>query len=71
MAKVEFVGEGEHFVPVLNRNVQPGDVVEIPDEAYEAFVPAPEHRSEHHPWLGVEAPAVKKAAKKSAPKEEV
>lgn len=62
MAKVEFAGDGPHFVPVLERVVEPGDVVDIPDAAYESFVPPKEHRSENHPWLGVEAPT------KSAPK---
>lgn len=63
MAKVEFAktNNGTHFVPALGRDVEPGEVVEVPDEAYESFVPPKENRSKDHPWLGVVAPTTKAA----------
>lgn len=56
MARVQFTADAEHFVPALGRVVQPDEVVEVDDDAYESFVPAPEHRSPDHPWAGIDAP---------------
>lgn len=40
MAKVQYVGSEPVKVPALgDKQLQPGDVVEIPDEVFEAYVP--------------------------------
>jgi len=69
VAKVENRSGDDLFVPALNRVVKAGDVVEVPDDLYESFVPPKEVRSPAHPWGGVEAPT-RKTAKKAAVKKE-
>lgn len=60
MARVRFLGPEPVTVPELNgRSVQPDEVVEVPDERFEAYVCQPTN------WEAVEEPG-KAAAKKSA-----
>lgn len=57
MAKVQYVGAEPVTVGELGGLlVNPDDVIEVPDDRYEGYVPPAEHRSEDHPWQGVEAP---------------
>lgn len=67
MAKVRFIGPEEVMVPELgDRVVQPDQVVEVPDERFEAYVCQTEN------WESVEepktltAPVKKTAAAKAA-----
>lgn len=66
MAKVRFIGPEEVMVPELGeRVVQPDQVVEVPDERFEAYVGQAEN------WESVEEPRdptvpVKKTAAKAA-----
>lgn len=69
MAKVENRSGDDLFVPSLNRVVKAGDVVDVPDDQYESFVPPKDVRADNHPWGGVEAPT-KRTAKKAAAKKE-
>ncbi|MGP4048781.1 hypothetical protein [Streptomyces sp. 2A115] len=71
MARVRFIGPEEVSVPELGpeRVVQPDEVVEVPDERFEAYVCQPQT------WEAVEEPGAKAAAKKmtaakSAPQKE-
>lgn len=66
MAKVQYVGPESVYVRELGRTVDPDEIVEVPDDRFEGYVPAKEHRSDNHPWSAIAAPA--SAAKKSAPK---
>lgn len=67
MARVRLIGPEPVSVPELDaRTVQPDEVVEVPDERYEAYVCQP------LTWESVEEPGVKAAAKKAArPQKEV
>lgn len=56
MAKVQNVSGQKLTVPILGRDVEPDDVVEVDDDLYESFVPPAETRSPDHPWSGIEAP---------------
>ena len=67
MARVRFIGPEQVTVPELgDRSVQPDEVVEVPDERFEAYVCQPSN------WESVEEPktATKKTAAKSAPQKE-
>lgn len=39
MARVQWNGAEPVFVPELGKTVEPGDVVEVPDDRYEGYVP--------------------------------
>lgn len=56
MARVQWNGAGPAYVPELGLTVEPDDVVDVPDDRYEGYVPAEEHRSPDHPWSEIEAP---------------
>jgi hypothetical protein len=62
VAKIRFVGAEPHIVPWLGPGcvVQPDEVVEVPDEHYQAYVCQPGL------WESVEEPAAKRAAGKAA-----
>jgi hypothetical protein len=66
MARVRFVGSEPVTVPELGRVVQPDEMVEVPDERFEAYVCQP------GTWESIEEPktaAAKKTAAKSSQKE--
>jgi hypothetical protein len=69
MARVQWDGADAAYVPELGLTVEPGDVVEVPDDRYEGYVPDEAHRSEGHPWSEIESPTdhkPKKTAKKAS-----
>lgn len=37
MAKVRFTGDSNEFVPVLNREVEPDQLVDVDDEMFKSF----------------------------------
>ncbi|MGW6210936.1 hypothetical protein [Streptomyces sp. NPDC055109] len=61
MARVRLIGPETVTVPELGREVQPDEVVEVPDDRYEGYVCQPAM------WEAVEEPKAP-AAKKSAAK---
>ena len=65
MARVRFIGPEPVTVPELGgREIQPDQVVEVPDERFEGYV------CQTTKWQSVEEPgAAKKTAAKSAVKE--
>lgn len=68
MARVRFIGPEPVTVPELgSRVVQPDEMVEVPDERFDAYVCQP------GTWESIEEPktaAAKKTAAKSAPQKE-
>lgn len=61
MARVRFIGYEPHIVPELgDRLVEPDEVVEVPDERFEAYVVQP------HLWESVEEPKTAAPGKKTA-----
>ncbi|WP_438478960.1 hypothetical protein [Streptomyces asiaticus] len=63
MARVRFVGSEPVTVPELgDREIQPDEVVEVPDARFEGYVCQP------GTWESVEEPGTKAAAKKTAAK---
>jgi hypothetical protein len=57
MARVQYDGAEPAYVPELGLTVEPGDVVEVPDDRYEGYVPDEAHRSGTAiPWSEIEAP---------------
>lgn len=65
MARVRFIGPEPVTVPELGeQEIQPDQVVEVPDERFEGYVCQPSN------WEAVEEPgaAAKKTAAKAAPK---
>ncbi|MFB7364162.1 hypothetical protein [Streptomyces hydrogenans] len=65
MARVRYIGAEPVTVPELNsREIQPDQVVDVPDERFEGYV------CQTTKWVPVEEPgATKKAAAKPAGKE--
>lgn len=64
MARVRFIGSEPVTVPELGgREVQPDQVVEVPDDRFEGYV------CQTTKWQPVEEPGSKKTAAKSAVKE--
>ncbi|MEU0359917.1 hypothetical protein [Streptomyces cyaneofuscatus] len=63
MARVRYIGPKPVSVPELGgRNIEPDELVEVPDERYEGYVCQPLN------WEGVEEPKDEKpSAKKSTP----
>lgn len=70
MAKVRFIGSEPVTVPELgDRVVQPDEIVEVPDDRFEAYVCQSDNwESVEEP--GAKAPAKKTTAAKSAPQKE-
>jgi hypothetical protein len=69
MARVRYLGPEPVTVPELGREVQPDEVVEVPDERFEGYV------CQTTNWEPVEEPGAKTLAKKttaakSAPQKE-
>jgi len=63
MARVRFIGSEPVHVPELGgREIQPDQVVEVPDDRFEGYVCQTK-------WEPVEEPGSKKTAAKSAVKE--
>lgn len=68
MASVQWNGPDETTVVELGCVVNNGDVIEVPDDRWEGYIPPEENRSADHPWSPIDAPLDHKPARKSAAK---